>query len=145
MEAFNITLVGSCFWVHVLLVDHSLQANEDKNCYTYDIRKLDRAQNVHKDHVGAVLSVDYSPTGKEFATGGYDQTVRVFRVDQGRSREVYHTKRMQRIFAVTFSSDANYIFSASDDMNIRIWKAQASKPLGTVSCTCSVSVTIPSF
>ena len=102
------------------------------NCYTYDIRKLDHAINVHKDHVGAVLSVDYSPTGKEFATGSYDQTVRIFRVDQGRSREVYHTKRMQRIFCVNFSSDATYVLSGSDDMNIRIWKAEASKPLGTV-------------
>lgn len=37
MEAFNFSI-----------------ANEDHNCYTYDMRKLDIAQNVHVDHVAAV-------------------------------------------------------------------------------------------
>lgn len=45
MEAFNFTL-----------------ANEDHNLYTFDMRKLDFARNVHTDHVSAVLAVDYSPT-----------------------------------------------------------------------------------
>jgi WD repeat and SOF domain-containing protein 1 len=43
------------------------------------------------------MSIDYSPTGREFVTGGYDRTVRLFNSDEGRSREVYHTKRMQRL------------------------------------------------
>ena len=34
-----------------------LQANEDHNCYTFDMRKLKRATIVHKDHVSAVLDV----------------------------------------------------------------------------------------
>ncbi len=37
MEAFNFTV-----------------ANEDHNCYTFDMRNLDIALNVHKDHVSAV-------------------------------------------------------------------------------------------
>lgn len=37
MEAFNFTT-----------------ASEDHNCYTFDMRKLDRALNVHQDHVSAV-------------------------------------------------------------------------------------------
>jgi DDB1- and CUL4-associated factor 13 len=36
--------------------------------------------------------------------------------------QVYHTKRMQRVFAVRFSGDASYVFSGSDDMNVRMWK-----------------------
>lgn len=52
MEAFNFTV-----------------ANEDHNLYTFDMRKLKTALNVHKDHVSAVLDVDYSPTGREFVTG----------------------------------------------------------------------------
>jgi WD40 repeat protein len=54
-----------------------------------------RAINVHKDHVSAVLTLDYSPTGREIVTGSYDKSVRIFGFDQGHSREVYHTKRMQ--------------------------------------------------
>jgi WD repeat and SOF domain-containing protein 1 len=75
------------------------------------------------------LDVDYSPTGREFVTGSYDRTIRIFPVDQGRSREVYHTRRMQRIFTVRFSSDAQYVLSGSDDTNIRLWKARASEPI----------------
>lgn len=37
MEAFNFTV-----------------ANEDHNCYTFDMRRMDRALNVFKDHVSAV-------------------------------------------------------------------------------------------
>ena len=34
-------------------------------------------------------------------------------------REVYHTSRMQRVFCVTFSGDATYVLSGSDETNIR--------------------------
>ncbi|KAF6152074.1 hypothetical protein GIB67_031396 [Kingdonia uniflora] len=40
-------------------------ANEDCNWYSYDTRKLDEAKCVHKDHVSAVMDIDYSPTGRE--------------------------------------------------------------------------------
>ena len=68
------------------------------------------------------MSVDYSPTGREFVAGGYDRSVRIFAYNGGHSREVYHTKRMQRVMAVQFSADASYVFSGSDDMNLRVWK-----------------------
>jgi hypothetical protein len=38
-------------------------------------------------------------------SGSYDKTVRIFRTDVGRSREVYHTKRMQRLSSVLWSGD----------------------------------------
>jgi WD40 repeat protein len=33
---------------------------------------------------------------------------------------------------VKFSADAKYVLSGSDDTNIRVWKAQASMPVGPV-------------
>eukprot|EP00501_MAST-03F_sp_TOSAG23-6_P000921 GSMAST32.ASY1.ANO1.957.1 assembled CDS len=48
-------------------------ANEDNNLYTFDMRKMESALMVHKDHLSAVMDIAYSPT-------------------------VYHTRRMQRIF-----------------------------------------------
>ncbi|KAL3848821.1 hypothetical protein ACJIZ3_010703 [Penstemon smallii] len=107
-------------------------ANEDCNCYSYDARKLDEAKCVHKDHVSAVMDIDYSPTGREFVTGSYDRTVRIFQYNGGHSREIYHTKRMQRVFCVKFSSDASYVISGSDDTNLRLWKAKASEQLGVL-------------
>ncbi|PQP93178.1 DDB1- and CUL4-associated factor 13-like isoform X1 [Prunus yedoensis var. nudiflora] len=84
-------------------------ANEDSNCYSFDSRKLNEAKCVHKDHVSAVMDIDYSPTGREFVTGSYDRTVRIFQYNGGHSREIYHTKRMQRL-----------------------WKAKASEQLGVL-------------
>ncbi|KAF8251097.1 WD40 repeat-like protein [Wilcoxina mikolae CBS 423.85] len=102
-------------------------ANEDHNVYVFDMRKLNRALNVLKDHVAAVMDVDYSPTGEELVTGSYDRTVRIFRAREGHSRDVYHTKRMQRVFSVAFTTDTRYILSGSDDGNVRLWRAEASQ------------------
>jgi len=80
-----------------------------------------------QDFVSAVMDVDYSPTGREFVAGGYDRSMRIFPHNGGHSREVYHTKRMQRVFATRFSGDATYVFSGSDDMNVRVWKVHHSR------------------
>ena len=109
---------------------HFTVANEDSNLYTFDMRKLDQPLNVHMDHVMAVLDVDYSPTGQEFVSGSFDKTVRIFRREDGRSRDVYHTKRMQRIFCVQWSADSAYILTGSDETNIRLWRSQASHKAG---------------
>lgn len=42
------------------------------------------------------MDIDFSPTGREFVTGSYDRSVRIFPYNGGHSREIYHTKRMQR-------------------------------------------------
>ena len=46
-------------------------ASEDYNLYSFDVRKLDRPVNVYMDHVGAVVDVDYSPTGRNHSTWVY--------------------------------------------------------------------------
>lgn len=107
-------------------------ASEDYNLYSFDVRKLDRPINVHMDHVAAVVDVDYSPTGREIVSGSYDKTVRIFRAEEGRSREIYHTKRMQRLTNVLWSNDNRYIVSGSDEMCLRLWKARASEKLGII-------------
>lgn len=108
-------------------------ANEDHNIYLFDMRKLDRTLNVLKDHVAAVLAVDWSPTGDELVSASYDKTVRLWHRARGHSRDVYHTKRMQRVFAAAFTPDARYVLSGSDDGNVRLWRAQASQRAGIVA------------
>jgi len=107
--------------------------NDDSNLYTFDMRKLDTVRKIHKDHIGAVMDIDYSPTGTEFVSGSYDKTVRIFRENEGKSKEVYHGKRMQKVFCVCYTMDSKYILSGSEDMNIRIWKSNASDPVGMVT------------
>eukprot|EP00069_Balaena_mysticetus_P019257 bmy_00487T0 len=108
-------------------------ANEDYNLYTFDMRALDTPVMVHMDHVSAVLDVDYSPTGKDFVSASFDKSIRIFPVDKSRSREVYHTKRMQHVICVKWTSDSKYIMCGSDEMNIRLWKANASEKLGVLT------------
>ncbi|RLN24344.1 DDB1- and CUL4-associated factor 13 [Panicum miliaceum] len=107
-------------------------ANEDTNCYSFDARRLDEAKIVHKGHVSAVMDIDYSPTGREFVTGSYDRTVRIFNYLGDHSREIYHTKRMQRLFCVKYTYDGTYLVSGSDDTNLRLWKSKASEQLGVL-------------
>lgn len=38
--------------------------NDDSNCYSFDMRKMDKAKTIHKDHIGAVTDIDYAPTGR---------------------------------------------------------------------------------
>ena len=47
-----------------------------------------------------------------------------------RSRDVYHTKRMQRLTTVAWRLDNKYVLSGSDEMCIRLWKARASERIG---------------
>jgi len=120
--------------------------NEDYNAYTFDMRKLSRPTTIFKGHVGAVMSVGWSPTGTEFVTGSYDKTIRIFSTrkeggtashggygSNGTARDIYHTKRMQRIFCVGYTLDHKYILSGSDDTNIRMWKARSSEKIGQLS------------
>uniref|UniRef100_A0A0D9WRR7 Sof1-like protein domain-containing protein n=1 Tax=Leersia perrieri TaxID=77586 RepID=A0A0D9WRR7_9ORYZ len=83
-------------------------ANEDTNCYSFDARKLDEAKVVHKGHV------------------------RLFQYNGDHSREIYHTKRMQRVFCVKYTYDGTYLVSGSDDTNLRLWKSKASEQLGVL-------------
>ena len=108
-------------------------ASEDHNIYMFDMRKLDRALNVYKDHVAAVMDVEFSPTGEELVSASYDKTIRLWSRAGGHSRDIYHTKRMQRVFSCKFTSDAKYVISGSDDGNVRIWRANASERSGVKS------------
>ena len=108
-------------------------ANEDHNVYIFDMRKMDRALNVLKDHVAAVMDVEFSPTGEELVSASYDRTVRIWDRARGHSRDIYHTKRMQRCFSAKWTPDARYLLSGSDDGNIRLWRANASQRAGIKS------------
>ncbi|CAN1286890.1 DDB1- and CUL4-associated factor 13, partial [Linum perenne] len=137
MEPLNFTAVSSMILLN--------PANEDCSCYSYDARKLDEAKCVHKDHVSAVMDIDYSPTGREFVTGSYDRTVSwsfIFslggRLGSSHITAVVVEKSIIRreckglVFCVKFSGDASYVISGSDDTNLRVWKAKASEQLGVL-------------
>ncbi|KAF2141815.1 uncharacterized protein K452DRAFT_271612 [Aplosporella prunicola CBS 121167] len=107
--------------------------NEDHNIYIFDMRNMKRALNVLKDHVAAVMDVDWSPTGEELVSASYDRSIRLWQRGAGHSRDIYHTKRMQRVFSCAWTPDNNYVLSGSDDGNVRLWRAKASSRQGVKS------------
>lgn len=127
------TLRNNCVSWNPIELFNFVTASEDHNCYYWDMRNLKRSLNVFKDHVSAVMDVDFSPTGQEIVTGSYDKTIRLFDVKKGHSRDIYHTKRMQHVFVVKYSMDSKYILSGSDDGNIRLWRSKASERSGVKS------------
>lgn len=44
---------------------------------------------------------------------------------------------MQHVICIKWSADNKYILSGSDEMNIRLWKANAAEKLGVVSPVAS--------
>nr|POF10982.1 protein sof1 [Quercus suber] len=108
-------------------------ANEDHNIYLFDSRNLKRALNILKDHVSAVMDVEFSPTGEELVSASYDRSIRLWSRSLGHSRDVYHTKRMQRVFSCCWTPDNQYVVSGSDDGNVRLWRANASARSGIKS------------
>lgn len=97
------------------------------------MRNMKRSRNIQKGHTGAVLSLDFNPTGTELVSGSWDRTIRLFNVGQGNSRDIYHTKRQGRVQAVVWSPDSNYILTGSDEGNVRLWRANAAQRLGIKS------------
>jgi WD repeat and SOF domain-containing protein 1 len=83
--------------------------------YSFDIRYLQRPFNIHKDHVAAVIDVDYAPTGKEFVSGSYDKTVRIFSADKGHSRFVAKKKSLSTF--LNFCSLFSVIFTIQNVCN----------------------------
>uniref|UniRef100_A0A183AXS3 WD_REPEATS_REGION domain-containing protein n=1 Tax=Echinostoma caproni TaxID=27848 RepID=A0A183AXS3_9TREM len=107
-------------------------ASEDYNVYTYDTRYFKFPRRVYRGHTNAVLDVDYSPSGREFVTGSYDSTVRLWDCNRAESFDVYHARRMKRVLGVRFTLDTKFILTSSSDQNVRVWKAHASEKIGPV-------------
>ncbi len=111
--------------------------SDDHQAYLWDMRNMKKGSlNIFKGHAGPILDLDFSPTGQTLVTASYDKTIRLFDLSDshqgassfstGHSRDVYHTKRMQKVFSVKVSMDSQTIFTGSDDGQVRCWRMNAS-------------------
>jgi len=108
-------------------------ASEDHNIYVFDSRALGRAANVLQGHVAAATDVAWAPTGAALVSAGYDRSLRVWDARRGRARDIYHARRMQRVFSVVWSADNDFVLSGSDDGNVRLWRAEAAARQGVMT------------
>jgi WD repeat and SOF domain-containing protein 1 len=132
-------------------------ANEDHNAYIFDTRKMDRALNVLKDHVAAVMDVEFSPTGEELVTASYDRTIRLWNRATGHSRDIYHTKRMQRYvfllsimisyanFSIVCSPHASHLTASTSFLDQTMVMSVCGVPRPQTAVVSRVLANVPSW
>ena len=71
-------------------------------------------------HAGYVWSVAYAPDGKTVASGGNDNTIRLWDVEAEELKRTFtgHTGSVRN---VAYSPDGSILASGSDDHTVLIW------------------------
>ncbi len=85
--------------------------------YVYDIQANELAGKF-EGHTDSLSCIDFSPDGKFLATGGWDNTVRIWDWETRKQINAYHG--LNRISAVEFSPDGNYLAYLDRDGVIEI-------------------------
>ncbi|KAL6120896.1 hypothetical protein NUSPORA_02289 [Nucleospora cyclopteri] len=90
----------------------------------FDLRMIEKAENDYK-FTNTVLSVAMKNT-KIFSAGTSDSTIHLFN-KENKISDTYYNDKMGMIYGLRYSSCGNYLISASDDGNLRLWKANANE------------------
>lgn len=81
------------------------------------------APKILKGHSARVTSVVYSPDGSTFASGSWDNTVKLWEAKTGKLIHTF-TGHSDSINVIAYSPDGKIIASASDDKTIKLWNVK---------------------
>ncbi len=83
------------------------------------------ASDLHLDgHTGDVRCVAYSPSGVVLASGGTDNTMRLWRTNNGEALSTY--EHGGDVNSIAFTANGTYIATGSDDGELRLYKWSAT-------------------
>jgi WD40 repeat protein len=80
-----------------------------------------------KGHTNRIISVAFSPNGKQIVSGSNDRSIRVWEVETGDVLFKLIVDHTDRVLSVAFSPDGTRIVSGSNDLTIRVWDAATGK------------------
>ena len=97
----------------------TVSGSYDNSVRVWDV-STGREFNLFKGHTNYVLSVAFSPDGKQIISGSNDNSVRIWDATTGDELKVLegHTKG---VASVAFSPDGRQIVSGSYDNSVRVW------------------------
>ncbi len=120
-------------------------ASRDRTAQIYRLDLQDRIQREQKfseGHDNQIPAGVFFSTGKQLATAGFDNTVRVWDVIEG--RQLLTLQGTGRTGALAVSADDQWILSGSDNKQAKIWNAESGEML-TAFGAHSVEVTAVAF
>jgi WD40 repeat protein len=120
-------------------VDHPPQIPE-----TVDMAALIKQFELCKTwngHTDWVHSLSISPDGKLLASGGADQTIRLWDIETGKeSKRV--SEHTGAVWSVSFSHDGNFLASGSADGTVKLWAMPQTTLLKTLSGHADIVFTV---
>lgn len=102
-----------------------------KNLHQVNFAYADLAKSVFTQTSGSIMSVTFSPDGKELATGDANGEIRLLRVADSQ-----HLKTLKGhtywVWALAFSDDGQTLASGSEDGTVRLWEARTGECFRTL-------------
>jgi WD40 repeat protein len=91
----------------------------------------------HVQQNGSVMAIAFSPDGRYFASGSYDDTARVIKVNNG--QEVMYLQHDGPVTAIAFSPDGLYIATGSGDGTARVIEVRSGQEVARLQHDDEVS------
>lgn len=93
-----------------------------------DLTNADLSESLFPDLLGSVLSIQFSPDGRQFVSGEADGVIRLW--DTLGERQIMRTtQHTDWVSAVAFSPNGQLLATGSHDRSIKIWKRETGEYL----------------